>query len=99
MSILNIREYGTQVTDQGGRVVQVGREPAVAGANKSFTGTSVQSSAFNDETRFVRLMVDAAAYIEFGSDPTAAAGTLYLPSTTPEYFGVNPGDKVAVIEV
>jgi len=71
--------------------------PGFAGENVTITGTSAQSSAFNDETRIVRVVADAACYVLVGSNPTAAAGDVYLPANAPEYFRVTPGQKIAGI--
>lgn len=40
--------------------------------------------------------IDAAAFIEFGEDPTASATDMILPANTPEYFRVNYGEKIAI---
>lgn len=50
--------------------------------------TSTQSTAFLDTTRMIRVVADAACYLEFGANPTAAAGGVYLPANVVEYFGV-----------
>ena len=63
----------------------------------TFTTASVQSVAFNANTRFVRVLADADTCIRGGSNPTAVTTDLRLSSGVPEYFGVNPGDKIAAI--
>ena len=101
MSELNITEYVNLGRDLSGVLVPVGEEPALVIQNVSFTGTSVQSSAFNDKTRFVRLIADIDTRIEFGINPTAGATKTNLPMGVAEYFGVKLGEslKVAAIQL
>lgn len=99
MSNLSITEYSGVGESLTGIKIQAGKEPAVTTQNVSYTTTSTQSSAFNASTRVVRIVADAASRVLFGSNPTATAGgTTLIPANTPEYFSVNAGDKVAVIE-
>lgn len=54
-----------------------------------------------NNTRHVRVVATSACWIAFGANPTAAASTspsIYLPAYTPEYFFVNSGEKIAVIQ-
>jgi len=65
-------------------------------ATQSVTYTSsTQSTAFDEATRLVRIVADAAVYLAFGANPTADATGIKLAADSPEYFEVNPGDKVA----
>ena len=66
--------------------------PVVIGA------TSLQSAAFAAGTRFVRLHTDAVCSFLIGTNPTAIAqGSMRMAANQTEYFGVDAGDKVAVI--
>jgi hypothetical protein len=65
--------------------------PVVIGAG------SLQSVAFNEQTRFVRLHNDVICSVKFGDNPTATADDARLAANGTEYFGVVPGQKVAVI--
>ena len=57
--------------------------------------SSVQSVAL--EGVVIRVVsVGAAAFIEFGEDPTASSSSMYLPADTPEYFRVNYNEKIAI---
>lgn len=99
MAILSIREYSHLAEDHRGNVVPVGMEPAVAGQSVTFT-TTTQSAAFNASTRFVQLEVDANAYLDFGTNPTAVAGDGFkLPAGVVVFVGVRPGDKIAAVTV
>ena len=61
--------------------------------------SAANSSAVASETREVRIVCTVDAYVEFGSSPTAASGSLIVPAYTPEYFRVAPGTKVAFLRV
>lgn len=101
MAVLYITEYAMPVVANG-QGVQCGQEPALAIQQLAIGGASVLSAAFHAQTRFVRLHTDAICAVLFsnaaGADPTAAAGTSQrMAAGSTEYFGVNPGHKVAVI--
>lgn len=62
------------------------------------SGVSAQSAAFNSQTRYIRLVADGNMHYLVGSNPTATTSNLPLVLENPEYFAVNPGDKIAVID-
>ena len=101
MANLSIREYETLMVAQNGGVVPVGVEPAIATQLIAIGGSSVQSAAFNARTKFVRVGNDAICNILFGTNPTAinaaGGGTGRLAADHVEYWGVSPGQKLAVI--
>ncbi len=55
-----------------------------------------ESGAINAE--LVRLVATAACHVEFGTDPVATTGSLYLPANSVERFRLAPGDKVSVLQ-
>jgi hypothetical protein len=60
---------------------------------------SVQSTAFNQGTSIIRLHPTVDCFVSVGANPTAVANTtVFLLGGATEYLGVNPGDKVAVIQ-
>jgi hypothetical protein len=62
-------------------------------------GTVSMTTANN--TTHIRLVSNTACWVAFGTNPIAiAAGALsiYLPAYTPEYFYVNRGERIAVIQ-
>lgn len=59
--------------------------------------TSTQSAAFAATTRFIRIHTDSICSIAYGSNPTATTANFRMAAGQTEYFGVNPGDKIAVI--
>jgi len=99
MATAYIREYRFICRDEGGNVIQAGLEDGyTTGQTVSYT-TSTQSAAFQDTTRFVRISCDAEAFLDFGPNPTAATTDgVNVQLDTPEFFGVQPGQKVAVYD-
>lgn len=81
----------------GGFAVAAPQMPPVAEQTVSIGGTSTQSNAFNDSTRYVRVHTDAICSIAFGPDPTATANSARLAAGQTECFSVAPGHKIAVI--
>ena len=88
-----------QLRDDNGYVI-----PQVfdVGATQVFTVTtsSVQSTAFGAQTRFVRVAVsNGHCHVQIGSSPTASITTsVMIPNNWAEVFACNPGDKIAVIK-
>ncbi len=94
---LDITEYAELARDAMGAMIAAGKEPAVATTQVAIGAASAQSPAFSAATQFVRLHADAACRIEFGVNPTAAATSRRMAAGQTEYFGVVPGQRVAVI--
>ena len=99
MAVLFVTEYARQGRDASGYQMVVAEEPQVANQVVAIGAGTVQSSAFNANTNFVRISTDAICSIEFGTNPTATTTTRRLPANTTEYFAVPRGlsYKVAVI--
>lgn len=66
----------------------------------AYTGTSVQSVVVPTSIFDIRVVCTSNAWINIGANPTAAAAdnSLYMPAGVVEYFHINPGEKVAVIQ-
>src|SRR5229473_1972228 len=98
MSTLYISEYQyasrSQATPEG---VPAGMEPSVTTQVVAITAGSVQSAAFNPLTHFVRLHSDVVCSVQFGANPTATTNSARMASGQTEFFGVIPGQIVAVI--
>ena len=78
--------------------MNVSREPPRAEQVVAIGGTSVQcSNAFQAGTRVIRVHTDAICSVAIGNDPTATANTRRMAANTTEYFGVDGGQKIAVI--
>lgn len=96
MATLYISEYAT-VPKLNGQLLLASAEPALVEQTVAISGTSAQSAAFNTNTKFVRIHTDAICSLKFGSSPTATTSGPRLAADSTEFFGVNAGDKVAVI--
>lgn len=97
MSNLYITEFSRSGNSNSGQALPIGHLPPVADQRVVFTTSSVQSSAFNADTKFVRVHTDATCHLVFGDDPTALLDSMRMLVGTTEYFSVKPGQKVAVI--
>lgn len=102
MANLYIRYYRDLARTESGQIVAVGMEDGQPfdggkpGEKLTAVDETVQSAAFPNGCRFVRLKFDADCTIEFGKDPSIVEGSLVLSTDDgPEYFGVKPGDKLA----
>lgn len=99
MATLYITEFAALGTPANGGNIQVAGQSPIAEQTVSISGTSAQSSAFNTNTRFVRLHTDAICSVLFGTDPTATTAKMRMPANGTEYFAVPQAQsyKVAVI--
>lgn len=99
MATMYIREYKYLCRDEGGNVIQAGLEDGfTTGQSVAYT-TSSQSAAFQDDTKLIRVSCDAEAFLDFGTNPTAAAADgVNVQADTPEFFGVVGGQKVAAYD-
>lgn len=80
-----------------GGTLPMAMAPSIAEQPVSIGVASEKSNAFNDQTRFVRIISDANCHVAFGVDPTATTGSMPVRANQPEYFGVTPSLKLAVI--
>jgi len=96
MTDLYIREYARQARDADGNVMPAGEEPAIASHSIDFTSSSVPSSVLNAKTTFVRIWSTGNCWVDFGTDPTAAAGDIPLEAATAEYFGISYGQGASI---
>jgi hypothetical protein len=62
------------------------------------SGTSAQSAVISGATNYVRLVSTTLCHIRAGSSPTATTSNMPLVPYVPEYFAVNSGQKIAVIQ-
>ena len=99
MAVVYITEYARQGRDACSNGLVVPEEPPVANQTVVIGAGSVQSSAVNALTSFIRVHADAICSIEIGTNPTATTSTRRLAANTTEYFAVPMGQayKVAVI--
>ena len=97
MAICNVTQFsGASVIS--GVVVQAPLCPPISSENVTASGTSAQSAVFASNCSLVRVICDAACYIKFGDNPTAAAGDVYLAAGAAEYFAISgSGQRLAVV--
>jgi hypothetical protein len=96
MALLAIWEF-SEIVSRGG--VLIGRAPGVLQQPPvNIGGASTLSQPFNAATAYVRLHCDTSCCIAIGTNPVAVQpGVGRMATNQTEYFGVNPGDSVAVI--
>ena len=93
---LHIAEYSSSSIDSP-KSIPVVLMPELATQVLAVGATSVQSAAFQGGTRMIRLFADEPCRVLVGESPTAVATSTPLAEKGGEYFGVRPGDKLAVI--
>lgn len=97
MALLDVSEFSKLARDATGTPTTAGLYPQVAQQQVAIGGGSLQSSAFDLNTRFIRVHADAICRVAIGSNPTAAGTSMRMAAGQTEYFGVLPGHKIAVI--
>lgn len=100
MARLFISEYATFAVDPNtGQAV--GKEPSFDQSPVTIGASSAPSNAFQPATKLVRLHTDSICSVLFFTPgpnaPVATANNKRMAANQTEYFGVNPGDAVAVI--
>lgn len=99
MAVAYITEYaGLMFPAAPGAAGQVPQEPPLAEQTVAI-GAEAKSSAFNAQTRLVRVHVDAICSISFGTAPTATTSMQRLAANQTQFHGVPKGAsyKVSVI--
>lgn len=96
MAVLYVTEFDELGKGEPG-LAQIAKQPPIAEQTVAVGGASTPSATFNASTRFVRLHTDVICSFEFGSTPTATTSDARMAADNTEYFGVLPGQKVAVI--
>lgn len=94
MATLYVSEFGDLAIGRA----QAMTLPPLRTQTVSISGTSAATAlAFTENTRMVRVHTDAICSIAAGTSPTATTSDPRLAADQTEYFGVKPGDKIAVI--
>lgn len=66
----------------------------------AYTGTPGNTAtAVGNGVQKVRVVVTSAAYVKIGQTAIASSNDVYMPIDTPEYFTVNPGERVSAVQV
>lgn len=98
MATLYISEFRKGSSSIGTEHVPVLPQPAITDQTVVIGAGSLQSAAFNAATRAIMISCDAVCSILIGDNPVAAATNFRLPANVPPLeFGVQPGQKIAVI--
>lgn len=100
MTTLNIVEFSSIQAYWTEASAQIAKTPPVAIQEMTPSTTSQISTAFSGNTNIVRLSADVPVRLAFSISTamaTANATSLRLTADAPEYFGVEPGQRVAVI--
>lgn len=99
MANLYVTEF-EQISDHPtlGGIAQAARMPPIAEQVVAIGVSTTPGAAFNRKTNLIRVHVDAACHIEIGSAPTATTANMRMSANTTEYFGVDAGDTIAVIQ-
>lgn len=65
----------------------------------AYTGTAgTITNPVGSQTRVVRIHVTTAAFVKFGTSPTATTSDMYMAAASTDYFRINPGEKVSAIQ-
>ena len=97
MANLYIAEYQDLARDGSGDNVPVPPSPPIVEQKIAYT-TAAASAAFNNKTKYIGVIADAKAHLEFGSAPTATADNGYIPADVMMFYGVTKGDKVSAYD-
>ena len=90
MAKVYIGEYARQALDARG-LVMAPEGPPIATQVLDTTAGVQQSSAFNAETRFIRVHTDGIISYLIGTNPTASTSNERMAANQTEYFGVING--------
>jgi hypothetical protein len=99
MAACYISEYAT-IAFPGpdhGSGFQAPQEPAQVEQLVGVNASSTQSAPFAGTTRMVMISLDTVASLLFGPNPTAVTTAKRLPAGFVGFFGIVPGQRVAVI--
>lgn len=97
MPTLYISEYAELPKDANEQVMPI-PGAFVTEQTKAIGGTSAQSDAVNDSTRYVEVTADVDCHVAIGEDPTATTSSAPVWAKTVRPFSVKRGEKIAVIE-
>lgn len=97
MASMYISEYEDIGKDGKGWRAQMPLEPSVTTQKVTFT-TAAASAAFNDNTSYICVHLDADGHVTFGIAPTATVSHKKLIANTDYYFAVIKGQKVSAYD-
>ena len=96
MSKAYVTEYGDAT---GGGNIQIAQGPGIRTQVVDFSGGAATTTLkFSENTRLVRVNVDATCSVAEGaSAPAVSTSSKRMPADSTEYWGVRPGDFLAFI--
>lgn len=97
MANLFITEYADAAIAGQGETLPAAKLPEICTQVVPITGANATSAAFRANTRFIEICSDVTCLTAGGLSPVAGTSSRRLPLETPMFYGVNPGDKIAVI--
>lgn len=99
MATLYITEFShiAPTATPGGETAPAPVAAGVAEQSMAITAGSTPSAAFNAKTFFVMIHTDAICSLAFGAAPTAVTTAHRMAANETRFYGVTPGQKVAVI--
>lgn len=97
MAYAYVKEYLRQPRDGVSSTIAAGQEPSLRVQKIAIGPGSIQSLEFLPKTTFVCINVDLTCSYAFGPNPVATTDDMRMPQDQTQYFGVNPGDRVAFI--
>lgn len=92
-----VTEYFALARDGNNHVIAAGQEPAEAEQEIDVSSTSAQSAAFGARTHLVMIHATEAAFLAFGTNPTAVDEAHAIGAGETRFYGVVPGQKVAAV--
>jgi hypothetical protein len=102
MASLYVSEYRQlasvpSATNYAPMSAQAPQEPPLAEYVVNIAGSSTASQLFGQYTALLRVNCDATCSIAIGFNPTATTTNKRLATNQTEFFGVSPGQQIAVI--
>jgi hypothetical protein len=92
-----ISEFSRIILDHGNFAVPIPLTPSVAEQSIEIEMVSKTSEPFKPQTRFILVHTEAACSIAFGLTPEADQRFHKLGPGETRYYGINPGDCLAVV--
>jgi len=97
LSVQASRPYSTQNVTVGS--ASAASVAFVTNATAPWPNAGGMISGSGQNTTHIRIASTTNCWLAFGAAPVASASAgMYLPANLPEYFFVNPGEKLAVIQ-
>lgn len=101
MASLYISEYASLASDERNRIslLQCVQEPAITTQKLTIGAASVSSLPFSSTTKIIRVHTDAicSVVVTNSGTPVATSSNKRMAANQTEYFGVEPGARIAVI--